>query len=151
MTSYEKMQYDRAALIYDKYTVSNDITYKNNGLAQLMSLMESVFEIPWLADSFAVWAQDHPEIAELYSKVSDARDFSIMSDSNSEGVGDVTSECISPVEVSISLDPTRKPYVFLVDNKVDLCKRVALWLSDKSRVDDIDISFVGSIDALPDT
>lgn len=150
MTSYEKMQYDRASLIYDKYTASNDIVYKNNGLAQLMSLMENVFGIPWLTDSFAIWAQDHPEIAELYGKVSAARDFSVMPDSEPEEEN-VIAECASPVEVSISLNSSREPYVFLADNKLDLCKRVALWLSDKTSIENIDISFVGSIDALPDT
>lgn len=154
MTSYEKMQYDRAVLIYDKYILSDDIIYKNNGLAVLMTTMEGVFSIPLLASTFEEWASNHPEVAELYGRVSAARNFSVFPDAKSEEIetvkSKISSECASTVEVSISLDPAREPYVFFVNNKLDLCKRVAVWLSDQTS-DDIDISFIGSIDALPDT
>lgn len=49
-------------------------------LSQFMSTMERAFEIPLLSDKFEEWSLDHPEVSELYRKVSDARVFEIYPD-----------------------------------------------------------------------
>ena len=84
MTDYQKSQLYLATQIYDKYVASDDVNYKNNGLATLMTMMESIFEIPLLNESFTAWALDNPEVAELYRKVSYARDFNFLPDADDD-------------------------------------------------------------------
>lgn len=79
MTDYQKHQLYLARLIYDKYAASDDVNYKNNGLATLMTSLETVFEIPLMSGAaLTTFIALYPEVYDLYVKVANARDFGIM-------------------------------------------------------------------------
>ena len=83
MTDYLKSQLYLATQIYDKYVASDDVNYKNNGLAILMTMMESIFEIPTMTgDALIDFIAEYPEVYDLYVKVSNARDFGVMPDAD---------------------------------------------------------------------
>lgn len=85
MTDYQKSQLNLATQIFDKYVASDDVNYKNNGLATLMTMMESIFEIPTLSsEALLAFVAEYPEVYYLYIEVSNARDFSIMPDADEE-------------------------------------------------------------------
>lgn len=81
MTDYQKHQLYLARQIYDKYVASDDVNYKNNGLATLMTSLETVFEIPLMSGAaLTTFIALYPEVYDLYVKVANARDFGIMPD-----------------------------------------------------------------------
>lgn len=69
---------DASTKIYER-EINNTVQskyYLSKHLSELMSHMEQIFEIPLLKSDFEVWAKDNKKVADLYIKVSNARDFS---------------------------------------------------------------------------
>lgn len=153
MNEYEKKQFDLCnewfLSVYMDYVEDGEPVQRfNENLGRIMSTMERVFEIPLLADDFADFRGNYPDIADLYSEISNARQFDIYPDAEVED--DDSGQPVPSVEVSIKPESWAEPYVIIVYNKWDLCRRVGAWLADYT-LDDLDISFTGSIDALPDS
>lgn len=159
MTNYEKKQFDlcyewflsiRTDYVEDGETVQR----YNEKLGRIMTAMERAFDIPLLDADFVDFRGNYPDIADLYSEISNARQFDIYPDAEEDSFkldsDDDSGQPVPSVEVSIEPESWAEPYVIIVYNKWDLCRRVGAWLADYT-LDDLDISFKGSIDALPDS
>lgn len=127
MTDYQKHQLYLARLIYDKYVASDDVIYKNNGLATLMSSMETIFEIPLIDGvTLTTFIALYPEVYDLYIKVANARDFGIMPAEDCTNC-DCYDTCSLPLKTVTTVTTVTIVVTYFDDDCVKYVRRITVY------------------------